>query len=169
MNPNLSKYSETSSNRITSRFFFRGRQQPPCPRFSPPPCRWSHTGCCVYPHRPDWHVPCNESAERRDALVVGFHLSSRSLENGTADVMILAPDVKRYMLPRCGATAASGWLSAWLCFRRSARGGDSGLCVCEEAASVIIYDVSLPTAEAFSVNEILVTRIHNSTPTAVIM
>lgn len=142
-------FSETSFDLhgITSRFFFRApaASLPSLLSQAPPPLPgWSHTGCCVYPHRIDWRVPCNESAERRDSLAVGFHLSSRSQEKGAADVMILAPDVKQYMLPRFGATAASGWLSGWLCFRMSAWGGwgwggGSGFCVCMRRQHLWLY------------------------------
>lgn len=71
--------------------------------------------------------------ELRDALLVRFHLSSSSLGSGEADVMFLGPDAKRRVFSQCGATAESGWLSAWLCFRR--HGGGScmlslSVCVC---------------------------------------
>lgn len=53
--------------------------------------------------------------------------------------MFLGPDAKRHMFPQCGAAAVSGWLSAWLCFRR--QGGGScilSVCVCvSEAESVM--------------------------------
>lgn len=70
-----------------------------------------------------WRLrPRNDSAIARDALLVRFHLSSITLGIGEADVMFLAPDVKRCMFPQCGATAVSGWLSAWLCFSRRGQG-----------------------------------------------
>jgi len=86
--------------------------------------------------------PCNDSAVQRDALPAGFNLSSGSLGVGAADVMFMVPDVKRYTFPRWEATAVSGWLSAWLCFRRHG-GGSSTLCGCVKAESLMCTHLSV--------------------------